>query len=253
MPKLIIKDKLTVRIYDTRAEMGRAAGEAAAARLRVLLREKDEVNVIFAAAPSQNEMLASLAAAQGVDWTRVNAFHMDEYLGLAPAAPQNFGNFLRRAIFDKVPFGHVFFIASEGTADETADRYAALLEQYPVDMVCLGIGENGHIAFNDPWVAHFDDPVTVKRVPLDPVCRQQQINDGCFERLDDVPREALTLTIPALTRAGWLFCTVPAATKAEAVFNTVTGPITPDVPATVMRLHDHAFLYCDRDSGAKLL
>ena len=253
MPRIIIKDKLTVRIYDTRAEMGRAAGEAAAARLRVLLKEKNEVNVIFAAAPSQNEMLATLADAQGIDWTRVNAFHMDEYLGLDPAAPQNFGNFLRRAIFDKVPFKNVFYIASEGNEETVIDRYTALLEQYPADMVCLGIGENGHIAFNDPWVADFEDPLTVKRVGLDEVCRRQQVNDGCFDKLEDVPHEALTLTIPALMRAGWLFCTVPAQTKAEAVFRTLTEPITADIPAAIMRRHDHAFLYCDRDSGAKLL
>ncbi|MCQ2429386.1 MAG: 6-phosphogluconolactonase [Clostridia bacterium] len=254
MLKHIKKDKLDIEIYGTRAEMGAAAGKAAADRIRALLREKDEVNVIFAAAPSQNETLAALCAAPDVDWTRVNAFHMDEYVGLTPDAPQNFGSFLRNAIFSKLPFKSVRYIYAEGESeDETIARYTALLEAHPVDVVCLGIGENAHIAFNDPWVADFDDPVLVKRVPLDEVCRQQQVNDGCFARLDDVPRYALTLTVPALTRAGWLFCTVPAPTKADAVYAVVNADVGPDVPATSMRLHNHAVMYCDRDSGARVL
>lgn len=254
MQKQIAKDRLTVKIYGTRAAMGRAAGEDAAACLRELLREKDEVNVIFAAAPSQNEMLDTLASAPGIDWGRVNAFHMDEYVGLSPDAPQGFGNFLRRALFDKVPFKAVRYICEKGlTEEETTARYDALLREYPVDLVCLGIGENGHIAFNDPWVADFDDPLLIKRVPLDAVCRQQQVNDGCFARLEDVPREALTLTVPALFAAKRLVCTVPAPTKAEAVFRTVNEPISEDVPATVMRRHPDAVMYCDADSGARLL
>ena len=252
--KKIQKDKLTVEVYDTRDAMGNAAAANAAEKLRALLTEKDEVNMIFAAAPSQNETLAALVKAEGIDWTRVNAFHMDEYIGLAPDAPQGFGNFLKERLFDLLPFKSVQYIYAEGeTPEETMARYTKLLRDYPVDIVCLGIGENGHIAFNDPWVADFNDPYLIKKVPLDPVCRQQQVNDGCFAKLDDVPEYALTLTVPALTCAKHLICTVPAKTKTEAVWQTVNHEANADLPATSMRLHDSAVMYCDKDSGAKLL
>ena len=246
-------DALKVYVYDSRAAMGRAAADAAADRLRALLAAKERVSVIFAAAPSQNEMLDALCAAPGVDWTRVRAFHMDEYIGLPPGAPQAFSAFLREHIFDRLPFGEVYCLNPQAAdAEAECRRYAALLERYPADLVCLGIGENGHIAFNDPWVADFDDPAEVKVVPLDPVCRQQQVNDGCFARLEDVPSRAITLTVPALARAAHLICTVPASAKADAVARTVMGEIGAQVPATVMRRHPDAALYLDPDSAAKL-
>ncbi len=246
-------DALRVYVHDSRASMGRAAAEAAASRLKALLAERDLVNVIFAAAPSQNEMLDALCAAPGIDWTRVRAFHMDEYIGLPPGATQAFSAFLHEHIFDRVPFGEVYCLNPQAEdADAECRRYAELLSRYPVDLVCLGIGENGHIAFNDPWVADFNDPCAVKIVPLDPVCRQQQVNDGCFPRLSDVPERAITLTIPALKRAPHMVCTVPAASKADAVVGTVLGEISEQVPATIMRRHPDAALYLDADSAAKL-
>ena len=251
--KEIKADKLKVEIYDSRDAMGFAAGTATVAKLRELLAEKDEVNMIFTAAPSQNETLDTLCKAEGIDWSRVNAFHMDEYIGLSPDAPQCFGNFLREHIFAKLPFKNVYYIAEAGkTGEEICETYTELLKSHKIDIVCLGIGENGHIAFNDPWVADFSDPVLIKRVPLDPVCRQQQVNDGCFAKLEDVPEYALTLTVPALTAADYLYCTVPAKTKAEAVYNTIYHEIGEAVPATSMRLHDHAVMYCDKDSGEKV-
>ncbi|MBR4184203.1 MAG: 6-phosphogluconolactonase, partial [Clostridia bacterium] len=156
-------------------------------------------------------------------------------------------------LFALVPLRSVNLIDPSQDAEEEAARYAALLEAHPADITVLGIGENGHIAFNDPGVADFHDPVLVKKVPLDQVCRMQQVHDGCFPALDDVPAYALTLTIPALTRAGAMFCSVPAPSKAEAVFATVTGPIGESCPATILRTHPHAVLYCDPDSGEKLL
>ncbi len=252
--KTIIKDKLTVEIYDTRAEMGKAAGMMAAKRIKDCLAEKDEVNVIFAAAPSQNEMLETLLSADGIEWERVNAFHMDEYIGLAADAPQGFGNFLKAHIFAHLPFKSVNYINCAATdADAECERYTALLKENPTDIVLLGIGENGHIAFNDPHVADFNDEKTVKAVKLDDICRQQQVNDGCFESLEQVPEYALTLTIPTLFAAKHLVCTVPAATKAWAVNETVGGEISEKCPATIMRKHDSAIMYCDRDSGGKLL
>lgn len=146
---------------------------------------------------------------------------MDEYIGLAADAPQGFGNFLRGRLFGRLPFGQVFYLDGQA-ADPQAEcaRYSALLAEYPVDIVCLGIGENGHIAFNDPHVARFDDPVRVKVVDLDDKCRRQQVHDGCFASLGQVPTHALTLTIPALTAASGMYCIVPAQTKARAVHDT---------------------------------
>ena len=252
--KQLKKDSLLTEVYATRADMGLAAGAAAAAHLRRLLAEKETVNVIFAAAPSQNEIIAALIAAEGIDWTRVNAFHMDEYIGLSADAPQGFGNFLDNCLFSRVPFRSVNRIdctASDPAAE--CARYTALLREFPTDLVCLGIGENGHIAFNDPGFAKFDDPETVKVVALDDVCRMQQVHDGCFASIDDVPTHALTLTVPTLAGAPHLVCTVPAPSKREAVAKTVLGPITDDVPATVMRMHPDCVMFCDADSGADLL
>jgi len=254
MLKELQKDKLNVLIFETRAEMGKKAGNDAAECIKKLLSEKEEVNMIFAAAPSQNETLASLITAQDIDWSRVNAFHMDEYIGLSPNAPQGFGNFLKNAIFSKLPFKSINYIyAEDETAEETCARYTKLIEENPIDIVCLGIGENGHIAFNDPWVADFKDGKVIKKVELDEVCRQQQVNDGCFSKLDDVPKYALTLTVPTLFNADYLFCTVPAPTKADAVYKTVNNDINEELPATIMRMHNNAIMYCDKDSGAKLL
>lgn len=247
-------DALRVRISDSREAMGQDAARAAGERIRALLREKEEIHMIFAAAPSQNETLKYLAQEEGIDWGRVNAFHMDEYVGLSREAEQSFGHYLYEHVFSLLPFKSVSYLRGDAPdAQAECARYSELLRSHPVDVVLLGIGENGHIAFNDPWVADFDDPALVKVVPLDPVCRLQQVHDGCFATLDEVPERALTLTIPALAHAGHLVCTVPAATKREAVTKTVTGPIGSDVPATVMRRHADATLFCDPDSAADLL
>ena len=252
--KTIEKDKLQVKVYETRDEMGGAAGKDAIEKIKKVLLEKDEVNIIFAAAPSQNEMLKTLAGADGIDWGKVNAFHMDEYIGLEKDAPQGFGNFLKEKIFSKLPFGRVEYLNGQAEdMEEECARYAALLEKYPTDIVLMGIGENGHIAFNDPHVAFFDDDKVVKPVMLDDVCRQQQVNDGCFKTLADVPKYALTLTIPTLVKAKQLICTVPAKTKANAVKNTIMGDISEKCPASIMRRHDDAVMYCDYDSGSEII
>ena len=245
--------KLPVRIYDTRRNMGEAAAADVAACIRELLAVKQEIYMIFAAAPSQNEFLAALAVAPGIEWGRIHALHMDEYVGLPADAPQGFGNFLRAAIFDKVPFASVDYIGTESDPEETCRRYAALLQGIQVDIVCMGIGENGHIAFNDPPVADFNDPLTIKKVALDETCRLQQVHDGCFARIEEVPRYAVTLTVPTMFRARYIFCIVPAPTKANAVRATVCGPISEQCPASILRTHEHAILYTDSDSAAALL
>lgn len=245
-------DCLAVRVYTDRATMGRAAADDVAAALRERLARQERARIIFAAAPSQREMLTALGEAADIDWTRVTAFHMDEYLGLAGDAPQRFSRFLREHLFARVRPGETHSLAEreitndDDVAAECA-RYAALLGAAPIDIVCLGIGENGHIAFNDPPVADFADPLLVKPVELDAACRQQQVNDGCFATLAAVPRRALTLTIPALLAGRRLFCVAPGPTKRAAIRAALTGPIATSCPASILRRHPDCTLYTDRE------
>ena len=185
--------------------------------------------------------------AMPLPWNRVNAFHMDEYEGLSKDHPQSFGHYLDEHVFKKVPFKNVYYVA------DYQEAYEELMEQNPIDIVCLGIGENGHIAFNDPGVADFNDPKRIKKAKLDDVCRMQQVHDGCFPTFEDVPEYAYTLTIPQMVSADYMFCVVPAPTKAEAVYRTMTEEVNDQCPATIMRRHDNAIMYCDADSAVKLL
>jgi len=247
------QDKLTVEIYENRTLMGEAAARDIKAKIAQLLSEKQEINMIFAAAPSQNDVLKSLVEDKEIEWNRVNAYHMDEYIGLDKDAPQGFGNFLKDHIFGLVPFKSVNYIdITAKDPDKEAERYGKLLMENPTDIVIMGIGENGHIAFNDPPVADFNDPKVVKAVKLDEICRQQQVNDGCFASIDKVPTHAMTLTVPTLVKAPYLFCIVPAKTKANAVYETLNGSIDEHCPASVLRTHDNAKLYLDNESS-KLL
>ena len=242
-------ESLGISIAESRRELGEAAALATAERVRHLLATQPTVNMVFAAAPSQNEFLEALTR-QSLDWGRIDAFHMDEYIGLAAGAPQSFGHYLRTHLFDKVAFRLVHLL-NGAAADTQAEcrRYAALLEAYPTDIVCMGIGENNHIAFNDPPVANFRDPDRVKIVTLDADCRQQQVNDGCFPSLATVPQQALTLTITALLAARYIFVMVPGERKANAIFHTVNNPVTERYPSTILRTHPAAALFLDRDSS----
>lgn len=244
---------LETRIYPTRQKMGAAAAQDVAEAIERVLQKKETCNMIFAAAPSQNELLASLAENTTICWQRVVAFHMDEYCGLCPDAPQAFGTFLDQRLFARVPLRKVFHLRDVGTIpEEICQKYSTLLREYPVDLVCLGIGENGHIAFNDPAVANFSDLALVKEVELDEVCRQQQVNDGCFPSLEEVPTHAVTLTIPALCAAEKMFCVVPGYRKAEAVRNTCLGPVSELCPASILRRQKGATLYLDAESATEL-
>lgn len=244
--KELKKDKLTVKIYGTRKELGSNAGKEIVAKIRELLSKKDEINIIFAAAPSQNEALETLKK-ENIRWEKINAFHMDEYIGLPDNVPQKFGNFLKKHIFDCVNFKSVHLIGGENEK-ESIENYEKILSNTHIDIVCMGIGENGHIAFNDPPVADFNDKKIIKKVKLDEICRQQQVNDKCFENLDDVPKYALTLTVPTLFNADYLFCVVPGSTKKEAVFKTLNNDINEKCPSTILRCHNNAILYCDKES-----
>ncbi len=241
-------DRLRVNVYPDRRALGEAAGADVATKIRALQKTKPNLRMIFAAAPSQNETLATLAQASGIDWSRITAFHMDEYIGLPEGAPQKFSHFVRTHLFDLVKPGKVNLIDSSNSPEAECQRYGALLREAPIDIVCLGIGENGHIAFNDPPVADFKDPQTIKVVELDDACRRQQVNDGCFPSFAAVPTHALTLTIPTLLGAAHLLCMVPGPTKRQAVQRTLNGPISTQCPSTILRQHPDCTLYVDRDS-----
>jgi glucosamine-6-phosphate deaminase len=245
-------NNLQVEVFGTRAEMGETAALRVQHKLGQLLKDQKYVNMIFAAAPSQNEFLALLKGLP-IAWGRVRAFHMDEYIGLERDAPQGFGNFLRERLFGGLGFSEVHYI--DGAASDVqaeCERYEALLRRYPADVVCMGIGENGHIAFNDPPVADFQDKKLVKVVELDQPCRQQQVNDGCFSSLEKVPTHAITLTVPALMAGKYVYCMVPGALKAEAVYNTLHAEITEAVPASILRKHAHAELFLDSASAERI-
>jgi glucosamine-6-phosphate deaminase len=243
-------EKLQTFVFPNRQIMGEEAADRAAKYIERLLCEKDEINILFAAAPSQNEFLESLRE-KSIPWNRINALHMDEYVGLPSNAPQAFGNYLREHIFECVPFKSIHYLYQENeTPEMTCKRYEGILKEYPLDIVFMGIGENGHIAFNDPHVALFDDPQSVKVIKLDEICRMQQVHDGCFHSLEEVPQMAITVTIPVILSAQYLFCMVPGSTKANAIHATLLGDIHTTCPASILRTHPNAFLFCDKDSAS---
>ncbi|SDM36136.1 glucosamine-6-phosphate deaminase [Daejeonella rubra] len=248
----INKDKLNVKIYSGRPELGAAAAEILTAKISELLKTKEYINIIFASAPSQNEFLAELLN-KNIEWNRINAFHMDEYVGLHPDAPQGFGNFLKDRLFSKVNCREVHYLNGNAVnIQDECKRYSDLLIKYPTDIVCLGIGENTHLAFNDPHVADFNDPEIVKVVDLDQDCRTQQVNDGCFASIDDVPTHALTITMPALFKSTFAYAIVPGKFKANAIYHTLNSDISELYPSTILRKHDHAILFIDEDSASDL-
>ncbi|MGN0813436.1 MAG: glucosamine-6-phosphate deaminase [Candidatus Coproplasma sp.] len=250
--KEFVQDKLVCKVFKDRDEMGKYAAKQIADCIRNLLKEQESVNMIFAAAPSQNDMLHYLAS-ESVDWGRVTAFHMDEYIGLDENSEHSFKYFLDKALFEKIPMKAVYYIGAGDDVEQMCSRYAKLLKEHPIDIVCLGIGENAHIAFNDPDVADFEDKQIIKKVQLDEICRQQQVNDKTFDSLDEVPKYALTLTVPTLLSAKYMFCVVPTSNKANAVYRTMEGEYGPDIPATAMRRHPHAIMFTDMDSAQLLL
>jgi glucosamine-6-phosphate deaminase len=252
-----VVDELEVQVFETRALAGRAAARDAARAIAERQHVAGRANIIFAAAPSQNELLAGLVAQKEIDWDRIVAFHMDEYLGLSADHPASFRRYLQEHLFRLVGLdaNQLRLIPGERTDRplRTCLEYEDLLRAGPPDIVCAGIGENGHLAFNDPPVADFLDPVAVKVVRLDAACRTQQLHDGCFDRIEDVPTHAYTLTIPALLRASALFVIVPGPRKANAVLTTLRGPIAEGCPATALRRHPGARLYLDRDAARLVL
>jgi len=249
----LVNDETTITpfIAESRQELGQKAAQDIADELRRLLLTQSSARMIFAAAPSQSEMLECLVAQTGIEWGRITAFHMDEYLGLPKGAPQRFSAYLCRHLFDQVPFGAVHLIEPGAHPQRTADEYAASLAKAPIDIVCCGIGSNGHLAFNDPPAA-FYEVCDVKIVSLDHACRQQQVDDLCFDSFDLVPKQAISLSVPRLLRASKVFCCVPGKLKSDAVRATIEGPITTHCPSTALRLHPACKLYLDTESASGL-
>jgi glucosamine-6-phosphate deaminase len=240
---------MDVQLTESRSQLGEIAAREIGAALREGLRKKPQLRVIFAAAPSQSEMLAALLRESGIDWRRVTAFHMDEYIDLPEDAPQRFATWLERSFFDHVALASVHLIRPGADPEAACRAYASLLGEAPIDIVLLGIGTNGHLAFNDP-PADLQDPLAVKVVKLDAMCREQQVLDGCFAHLEQVPRRAITLTVPTLLKGEELYCCVPGRHKAQAVKAMLEAPISGDCPATALRTHPRCTVYLDRESSS---
>lgn len=244
---------MDVRIYDRKDVLGSAAAAHVAGLIRQSILEREQARVIFATGASQYEFLAALVAEQrDLDWSRVTAFHLDEYLDLPESHPASFRRYLRERLFGVLPFRRVHLL--DGTAPDPqveAARYEALLRLGPVDLACIGIGENAHLAFNDP-PADFNTRKWVHIVQLDEACRRQQVGEGHFATMNDVPKRALSLSIPAILAARNISCVAPEARKAAAVQCALEGPVTPDCPASALQLHQRVTLFLDRESAAGL-
>lgn len=251
MPTTVPASHLSTVVSATPVEAGAAAGRAAADVFARVLSEQERARVIFASAPSQEQMLATLGADARIDWARVDSFHMDDYLGLDREHSAAFGTWLA----DRLPAAALPTldrIRVDGEAEAEIARYTERLAESPIDLVCLGIGVNGHIAFNEPGDTHFDTTEVVRLIELTHISRQQQVDEGLFPDLDAVPTHALTLTVPALVGARSLVCTVLGSAKSRAIADTLTGPVTAQVPATALRGHREAVLHCDTAAASLL-
>ena len=246
-------DLLPVTLYETNEAMGKAAALEAAEIIQAAIEEKGAANIIIATGNSQLTFLETLREMEDIDWSKVTIFHMDEYIDLPDGHPASFPTFLHHHLLDHIPEPAAFYPvqARAGRIEADCAEYADLLRSHPADLCAMGIGENGHIAFNDPPFAEFNDPVWVKVVRLDEMSRKQQVGEGHFGGLDEVPTHAITLTIPALLAADRVLCIVPESRKADAVYQALNGPITESCPASILRENSHVRLYLDADAAAK--
>jgi glucosamine-6-phosphate deaminase len=245
---------MKLEIHPSRKAAGVAAARAATQELRRLAKGENNIGVIFATGASQIDMLDELISTPALPWDRILGFHMDEYVGLDENHPASFRRYMRDRLTSRIAMRR--FLEIDGNAkdlDSFARDYIQHLNAAHPQLCLLGIGENGHLAFNDPAEADFNDPLPIKVVTLDDACRQQQVSEGWFATRDDVPRQALTLTIPALLRVPRLIATVPGTRKATAVRRTVQDPISTACPATILRTHPDVTIYLDPDSAAELI
>lgn len=245
-------ERLRVRVYADRGAMGLAAARHLARALREAGGTGGAgIGMVFASAPSQVEVLAALTRESDVPWPWVTAFHLDEYVGLDDTHPRSFARFLREHVVEKVPLAAVHYLSTrDADLEAAALRYGERLRRVGLAVGCIGVGENGHIAFNEPNDTDFRDPRLVRVIELDLRSRQQQVNEGLFASVDEVPTHALTLTVPAILAARTLACVVPGENKAAAVARMLAGPIAADSPASALRAHPSATLFLDREAAA---
>ena len=243
---------MDIRVFDTKRELGQAAAERAAAAIAEAMARSGEARVIAATGASQFEFLDALTAARGIDWGRVDMFHLDEYVGLPDTHPASFRRYLRERIVEKVK-PRVFHFLAGDAQDPAAEcrRVGALLARAPIDAAFVGIGENGHLAFNDP-PADFETEEPYLVVELDDACRRQQLGEGWFAGLADVPRRAISMSIRQILKAREILCIVPDARKAKAVRDCLEGEVTPVHPSSILQTHPATTVYLDRDSAALL-
>ena len=252
MKKTLTIENLQISIYDEPIEMGKAAADFVEEKLNNAIDLKGSANLILATGASQFSFLKALKE-KNIDWKKITVFHLDEYRGISDTHPASFRKYLRERILDDVAPKKIYFL--NGDADDVEkemDEYAEVLKKHPIDIACIGIGENGHIAFNDPPVADFNDPKLVKLVTLDKACRNQQLGEGWFPTFEDVPEQALTLTITAIMGCKAISCVVPDERKAEAVYNTLYGEISTTCPGTILRTHLETKLFLDKGSASQI-
>lgn len=246
------KDLLKIKVFDNAEALGEAAAISVAGLLNRAIDEKGFANLILATGASQFQFLEHLQKKK-IDWKKITVFHLDEYKGMPVTHPASFRKYLKERILDKVQPKTVYYLEGDAAdIDAEVARYEGLLKNHEIDVACIGIGENGHIAFNDPPVADFNDPCLVKVVELDDACRNQQLGEGWFPTFADVPTHALSLTIPAIMRCKAVSCVVPHSQKANAVFNTLNAEISTACPATILRTHPDTILYIDKNSASKI-
>jgi glucosamine-6-phosphate deaminase len=251
--KSFYKDKLKIEIFGTTEDMGKDAAAFVAGKLNQAINDKGFANLIIGTGASQYPLLEFLIKKE-IDWTKITIFHLDEYIGISDQHPASFRKFLKNHVADKVNPKDVHYL--KGDADDIEaeiKRYKKLLKDNPVDVACIGIGENGHIAFNDPSVADFSDPEYLKVVEMDEACRMQQVGEGWFPTINHVPVKAVTLTVSAIMDCKVLCCTVPDERKSEAVYKTLNGKIDTSCPASILRKHNNAVLFLDSFAAKKII
>lgn len=244
---------MEVKVYPDKNRLGKAAATEAAGRIRAALQARGEARIILATGASQFEMLSALILEPGIDWSRVTAFHLDEYLGLPITHPASFRKYLKERFADQVKNLKQFHYVNGEAADPAGEcrRLGELLNAGPIDVACIGIGENAHLAFNDP-PADFDTVSPYLVVELDAACRQQQLGEGWFKTLNDVPRRAISMGIRQILKAAALVVSVPDARKAKAVRDSLEGPLTPQTPGSILRQHPACTLYLDEPAASLL-
>lgn len=246
------RDFLNVKVYEDNQQMGEASADFVASQLQEAIQQKGHANLILATGASQFTFLEALKE-KTIDWDKITVFHLDEYIGISDQHPASFRKYLKERILDIVKPGEVHLIEADAeNLEETLKEYTSLLEAHPVDIACIGIGENGHIAFNDPPVADFNDPLLIKVVELDDACRQQQLGEGWFPSFDDVPKQAVSLTVTAIMKSKTISCVVPDERKSTAVDHTLFGEISTACPASILRRHPNAVLFLDLPAASQV-